>query len=252
MPGAELALIIAGAACAGFVQGLAGFGFGLVSLSFWAWGLVPQQAAVLATVGGFTGQLLAALTLRRGTRWGQLWPFLAGALVGLPLGLWLLLVADANWFRLFVGGVLALWCPLMLVSGRLPRVRGGRMADGLAGAAGGVMGPLGGFTGAIPSLWCTLRGMDRDEQRSLMQSFNLVVLATTSAAFLQRGLITTAHLPALGVTVASLVGPALLGMWLYTRISALAFRNVVLGLLTASGVAMLAATLPALLSQRSA
>ena len=73
-----------------------------------------------------------------------------------------------------------------------------------------------------------------------------------SAAFLQRGLITTAHLPALGVTVASLVGPALLGMWLYTRISALAFRNVVLGLLTASGVAMLAATLPALLSQRSA
>ena len=248
MPGAELALVIVGAACAGFVQGLAGFGFGLVSLSFWAWGLPPQQAAVMATVGGFTGQLLAALTLRRGTRWSLLWPFLAGGLCGLPLGLWLLQVADATWFRLFVGGLLAVWCPAMLLSGRLPRfTRGGRLADALAGAAGGVMGPLGGFTGAIPSLWCTLRGMDRDEQRSVLQNFNLVMLATTSLAFLQNGLITPAHVPGLGVTMASLLLPALLGMWLYTRISALAFRNVVLGLLTASGVAMLAATLPQVL-----
>lgn len=248
MPGTDLALIVVGAACAGFVQGLAGFGFGLVSLSFWAWGLPPQQAAVLATVGGFTGQLLAALTLRRGTRWSLLWPFLAGGLCGLPLGLWLLQVADATWFRLFVGGLLAVWCPVMLLSGRLPRItRGGRVADALAGAAGGVMGPLGGFTGAIPSLWCTLRGMDRDEQRSVLQSFNLVMLATTSLAFLHNGLITPAHLPGLGVTMAALLGPALLGMWLYTRISALAFRNVVLGLLTASGVAMLAATLPQVL-----
>ncbi|MEN9630467.1 MAG: putative rane protein [Pseudomonadota bacterium] len=252
MTGAELALVIAGAACAGFVQGLAGFGFGLVSLSFWAWGLPPQQAAVLATVGGFAGQLLAALTLRRGTRWALLWPMLAGALAGLPLGLWLLQAANATWFRLFVGTLLAVWCPLMLLSGRLPRItRGGRVADAAAGAAGGLMGPLGGFTGAIPSLWCTLRGMDRHEQRALMQSFNLVVLATTSGLFLQRGLLTPAHGPALAVTAASLLVPALLGMWLYTRISALAFRNVVLGLLTASGVAMLAATLPALVAQRS-
>lgn len=248
MPGAELALIVLGAACAGFVQGLAGFGFGLVSLSFWAWGLPPQQAAVLATVGGFTGQLLAALTLRRGTRWSLLWPFLAGGLCGLPLGMWLLQVADATWFRLFVGGLLAVWCPVMLLSGRLPRItHGGRVADALAGAAGGVMGPLGGFTGAIPSLWCTLRRMDRDEQRSVLQSFNLVMLATTSLAFLQNGLITPSHLPGLGVTVASLLLPALLGMWLYTRISAITFRNVVLGLLTGSGVAMLSATLPQVL-----
>lgn len=248
MSGAELALIIAGAACAGFVQGLAGFGFGLVSLSFWAWGLPPQQAAVLATVGGLAGQVLAAVTVRRSFIWRSLWPFLAGGLLALPVGLWLLQSADATWFRIFVGTLLALWCPLMLISGRLPRItRGGRWADAAAGWAGGLMGPLGGFTGAIPTLWCTLRGMDREEQRSVIQSFNLVMLALTTAAYLQRGLITVGHLPALGVTVLSLAVPALLGMRLYARISALAFRNVVLGLLTTSGLAMLAATLPRLM-----
>jgi uncharacterized membrane protein YfcA len=242
--GPELALIVVGAATAGFVQGLSGFGFGLVSMSFWAWGLVPQQAAVLSTVGGLTGQLLAALTVRRGTRWTTLWPFLAGGLCGLPLGLWLLQHADPRGFKIFVGALLAIWCPLMLLGSHLPRwQRGGRAADALAGLGGGLMGPLGGFTGAVPTLWCTLRGMDRDVQRAVIQNFNLAMLAVTTAAYLQRGLITGAHLPAIGLVAASLLVPALVGMRVYIGISPQAFRNVVLGLLTASGVAMLASAL---------
>ena len=241
----ELWLIVVGAATAGFVQGLSGFGFGLVSMSFWAWGLAPQQAAVLATVGGLTGQVLAAVTVRRGARWRLLWPFLAGGLCGLPIGFLLLQQADVRWFRIFIGTLLALWCPLMLVSGRLPRwQRGGRLADAVAGSAGGLMGPLGGFTGAIPTLWCTLRGMDRDEQRAVIQNFNLTLLAVTTLAYVQRGLITTAHLPQIALVAAALLVPALIGMRVYLGISPLVFRNVVLGLLTASGLAMLASVLP--------
>ncbi|PZX25960.1 conserved hypothetical protein [Cupriavidus phytorum] len=55
---------------------------------------------------------------------------------------------------------------------------GGRVADGMAGAAGGVMGGIGGvmggiggFTGLIPMLRCTLRGFDKDEQRRRVASF---------------------------------------------------------------------------------
>jgi uncharacterized membrane protein YfcA len=244
-------LIVVGAATAGFVQGLSGFGFGLVSMSFWAWGLAPQQAAVLATVGGLTGQVLAALTVRRGARWRTLWPFLAGGLCGVPLGMLLLQQADVRWYRVFVGGLLALWCPLMLISGRLPRLnRGGRrsqtVADGLAGSFGGLMGPLGGFTGVIPTLWCTLRGMDRDEQRAVIQNFNLTLLAVTTAVYVQQGLITTRHLPEIGLVAVSLLVPALVGMRVYMGISPQAFRSVVLGLLTLSGVAMLVSVLPQL------
>lgn len=240
----ELLLIAAGAATAGFVQGLSGFGFGLVAMSFWAWGLAPQQAAVLSTVGGLAGQVLAALTVRRGARWPRLWPFLAGGLCGLPLGLWLLQHADARGFKLFVGALLVVWCPLMLFSGRLPRLHhGGRVADALAGAGGGLMGPLGGFTGVVPTLWCTLRGLDRDEQRAVIQNFNLAMLAATTAAYLQRGLITTAHLPQIALVALSLTLPALVGMRVYLGISPQAFRNVVLGLLTASGLAMLVSAL---------
>ena len=44
---APLLWIVVGAATAGFVQGLTGFGFGLVAMSFWAWVLDPRLAAVL-------------------------------------------------------------------------------------------------------------------------------------------------------------------------------------------------------------
>ncbi|MFT3822077.1 MAG: sulfite exporter TauE/SafE family protein [Rubrivivax sp.] len=239
----ELWLIIAGAATAGFVQGLSGFAFSLVSLSFWAWGLEPQRAAVLATVGGLTGQILAALAVRRGSRWRTLWPFIAGGLCGIPVGVLLLPHIELRAFKLLIGGLLVVWCPLMLFGSRLPQVRGGRAADAAAGAIGGLMGPLGGFTGAVPTLWCTLRGMDRDEQRAVVQNFNLTMLAVSTAAYLQRGLITPALYADLGLVAASLTLPALLGMRVYIGISPLAFRQVVLSLLTLSGLAMLASAL---------
>ena len=45
-------LVIAlGAAVAGFVQGLSGFAFGMVAMSFWAWVLPPQEAAALSVFG---------------------------------------------------------------------------------------------------------------------------------------------------------------------------------------------------------
>ncbi|MFY9511498.1 MAG: TSUP family transporter, partial [Rubrivivax sp.] len=115
---APLLLIVVGAAGAGFVQGLSGFGFSLVALSFWAWALDPQLAAVLAVFGGLSGQLLAAFTVRRGFDARLVLPFIAGGLLGLPLGLWLLPRVDATMFRAFVGTLLALWCPVMLFSSR--------------------------------------------------------------------------------------------------------------------------------------
>ncbi len=54
-----LYLVIAlGAAAAGFVQGLSGFAFGMVAMSFWAWVLQPQDAAALAVFGSLVGQVI--------------------------------------------------------------------------------------------------------------------------------------------------------------------------------------------------
>ena len=69
----EVILVVAlGAAVAGFVQGLSGFAFGMVAMSFWAWVLEPQLAAldlpdgVTAELAGETTQVTEMLSRQRG------------------------------------------------------------------------------------------------------------------------------------------------------------------------------------------
>ena len=170
-------LVVVGAMAAGFVQGLSGFGFGMVAMSFWAWTIDPRLAAAMAVFGSLTGQLLAAFTVRRGFAMTHLLPFIAGGLLGIPLGVMLLPHLEPLIFKAFIGALLGIWCPIMLFATRLPKITaGGKVADGVAGAVGGIMGGIGGFTGVIPTLWCTLRGFDRDVQRSVIQNFNLSML----------------------------------------------------------------------------
>ncbi|WP_140629479.1 sulfite exporter TauE/SafE family protein [Methylibium rhizosphaerae] len=245
-----VALVVLGAAVGGFVQGLSGFAFSMVALSIWAWAVEPRLAAAMAVFGGLTGQVLAAVTVRRGFDLKRLLPFLAGGVVGIPIGVALLPHLDVTLFRVLFGSLLVTWCPVMLMARRLPHLQaGGRWADGVVGATGGVMGGLGGFTGAVPTLWCTLRGFDKDAQRAIIQNFNLAALAMTMASYLACGVITRDMLPMFAIVAPAMLLPALLGARLYIGISEAAFRKIVLSLLTASGVALLASSLPVLLQR---
>ena len=247
----DLILLVAfGAALAGFVQGLSGFGFGLTAMSLWAWTLEPRLAAALAVFGALTGQVLAAVTVRRGWDWQRLAPFIFGGLAGLPLGLYLLPRLDIPLFKAVLGGMIIVVCPLMFFAARLPRIdHGGKTADAIAGAAGGVMGGLGGFTGVVPTLWCTLRGWAKDEQRAVIQNFNLAMQVVTFASYVATGIVDATMVPLFLVVAPAMLIPTLLGARLYIGISEAAFRQVVLGLLTASGLALLASSLPVVLSR---
>ncbi|HEY9272974.1 sulfite exporter TauE/SafE family protein [Achromobacter sp.] len=242
-------LVAVGAMAAGFVQGLSGFGFGMVAMSFWAWTIDPKLAAAMVVFGSLTGQLLAAFSVRRGFAMAHLLPFVAGGLLGIPAGVKLLPYLDPLMFKALVGGLLAVWCPVMLLATRLPPITaGGRFADGVVGAMGGVMGGIGGFTGVIPTLWCTLRRFDRDVQRAVIQNFNLSMLVVTMASYIYTGVVTRDMLPLFAVILPAMLVPTLWGTRVYVGISDLAFRRIVLGLLTVSGVALLASSLPGLLA----
>jgi uncharacterized membrane protein YfcA len=216
-------------------------------MSIWAWTLEPRLAAALAVFGGLAGQIVGIFSVRRGFDIARLAPFVVGGLAGLPLGIWLLPRLDVALFKALLGAFLLVVCPLMLAAERLPRVtHGGRVADALSGAAGGVMGGLGGFTGVVPTLWCTLRGWEKDTQRGVIQNFNLAMLAVTFAGYVATGIVSAKQLTLLAVVLPSMLAPALAGARLYLRISPGLFRRVVLALLTASGFAMLWAAVPAL------
>jgi uncharacterized membrane protein YfcA len=249
LTGLSLYLIVAlGAGVAGFVQGLSGFAFGLVAMSFWAWGVEPLLGAVLAVFGALTGQLIAAVTVRRAFDKSLLLPFVLGGLAGVPVGVWLLPRMDVPVFKACLGTLLVLWAPAMLMSASLPKIgRGGRVGDAVSGLAGGVMAGIAGFAGAVPTLWCVMRGFPRDTARAVIQNVNLAMLMVSFGIHLASGNVQASMLPLLAIVAACVLVPVLLGARLYIGISEAAFRRIVLGLLTASGVALLASSVPVLL-----
>lgn len=160
-----LFVVILGAMVAGFVQGLSGFAFSLISMSIWVWVLDPKTAAALAVFGALIGQIIATFSIRRGFNLKLLLPFILGGVVGIPLGIYLLPQINDIWFKAFIGTLLVIWCPVMLFSKHLPTLNiNNRYADAIVGIAGGVMGALGGFSGVFPTLWCTLCGYNRCSQ----------------------------------------------------------------------------------------
>lgn len=246
----QLWLVVLGAIVAGFVQGLSGFAFGLVAMSFWAWAIEPQLAAVMTVFGALTGQIIAAISVRRGFNFKLLLPFLIGGLMGTPIGVIILPLLDVHLFKLVLGALLVVWCPLMLFAGHLPRITaGGSFADGLIGFIGGVMGGIGGFTGPIPTLWCTLRQWEKDTQRAIIQNFNLAALSATMATYIVTGKLKVEMLPTMAIVAPAMLVPTLLGAKLYVGISESTFRKIVLTLLTVSGVALLASAVPHLAGQ---
>ena len=100
----------------------------------------------------------------------------------------------------------------------------------------------------IPTLWCTLRGFDRDVQRAVIQNFNLSMLAVTMASYVLTGVVTRDMLPLFALIVPAMLVPTIWGTRVYVGISDVAFRRVVLGLLTISGIALLASSVPRLLA----
>jgi len=237
-------LILAGALLAGFVNGLAGFGTGLVALGLWLHAIDPALAAPLVVICSVIAQLLSLLSIRPRLSLRRLWPFLLGGVLGVPVGVMALDRIEPDTFRAAVGLFLVGYCAFTLLSRRLPVIDvGGRAADGAVGLAGGILGGAAGLSGALPTVWCGLKGWGKAEQRAVYQPFNLTILSWALVSYAWNGVL-TAEIGRL--TLICLPG-TVLGVWLgvraYGRVDDRQFRHIVLWLLLASGTVLTATNL---------
>lgn len=229
-------IVFAGALLAGFVSGLTGTGTGLVALGLWLLVVDPVLAAPLVVICSVTAQILSLFSIKPALNLNRLYPFLIGGIIGVPIGVMALDRIEVGSFRISIGIFLFLYCAAMLASRRLPVIDwGGRPADGAVGFAGGILGGAAGLSGALPTVWCGLKGWGKTEQRAVYQPFNLAILSWALIAQAQQGFI-TAEVGRL--TLICLPG-TVLGVWLgvkaFGRVDDRQFRLIILWLLLASG-----------------
>lgn len=243
-PAGDIAIVVAGALVAGFVNGLSGTGYALMALGFWLQAMSPVTAAPLVALCAVAGHLQALRSIWSGVRWPRLWPFLATGLIGVPIGTALLEHVRVQPLKLGVGILLIFYSAWMGFVRRPPIVSGGgRIADATAGFAGGVLGGMASLSGPVPTIWVQLRGWTKDEQRGVNQPFNMTILATALVTAGVAGLLDRTFWIWAAITVpVSLVG-ARLGLMLYGRVNDVVFRQLVLVLLGLSGMTLVLTSL---------
>jgi hypothetical protein len=236
---ATTVVVVLGALCGGFVTGLAGFGTGLTALAFWLHVVNPVVAAALVVSCSVVGQAQSLYTVRREIRWRRAWPFLAGGIVGVPVGVAALELIAPQPLKVFLGIVLIGYTCVMLGLRRFPATAwGGKVADGMIGFGGGALGGLAGLSGPLPTIWCGLRGWNGDAQRAVYQPFNLIVLAIALCSYIFQGIMTRDIWELVLICVPATILGTFWGIRMYGRVNDQQFRTIVLGLLLMSGIVL--------------
>ena len=231
---------------AAFVQGVAGFGFGMVAMGLLPL-VLPLTVAVpaVAVLGGLSNAAVLAEN-RGGLRRDAVLPLLAGAFVGVPLGVLFLHEADPRLVERALGIALVLYA----LHGLLARTAGSgappvasRWRDGVGAVAGSLGGVLGGAfnTGGPPVvLYVAWRRYPPAVVKAALQCFFLVSTAYQLALFAASGTLSETALRTAAVGLPSLGVGLFAGIALGRRLDAAAFRRVVLVVLLVLGIRFLA------------
>lgn len=237
----ELVLFVATTFVGSLVAGLAGFAFGLVAAAIWLHILTPLHTATLIVAYGLLVQGYAVWKLRRSIDLRRLLPLVIGGQIGIPIGIELLRWSTAAGMRVGIGVLLVAFSLYSLLKPPLkPMAKAGPLADGTIGVLSGMVGGTTGLAGILPTVWASLRGWTKDQQRAVFQPVAVTIFAGCAAWLGGTGAVDreTVRLFALGL-------PALLlGSWaglkFYGRLDEAGFRRVVLVLLLLSGLSLCA------------
>jgi uncharacterized membrane protein YfcA len=234
--------LVLGAIAGGFINGLAGTGTALFALGFYLVVLEPTTAvavvAFMAILAGVQGLWIVRTEIFKEPR--RLLRYLVPGLVGVPIGLSLLGKVDASLLRILIAALLITYGGYFTFRASLPAFsRKTPWLDALIGLSGGVLGGAASVSGAIPSMWLSLRPWTKSETRAVLQPYNMVTLSATVTLLFFKGAYDQTAVQALLLTVPCGLIAAQLGIAVFRRLKDAMFRRLLIGLTLMMGVGIL-------------
>lgn len=228
------------------MQGLSGFGFGLVAMSVLPFFMELTSAVPLIAVYSLTLTLMMGWRHRAGLDRASALPMVVGGVLGIPIGIFFLKSGNPVWVKGTLGTVLMVFALWSLRSNA--RV-GAPIANGWglpAGFLGGILGGAFNTSGPPVVIYCSLRAWPKQQTVASLQAFfNVAGIAAVTGHSLS-GLLTPALLWDNMVSIPALLGGLMIGNHLHDRVDQDAFRRVLLGAIFLFGVAYVAPILFAL------
>lgn len=220
-----------------FVSGLAGFAFSAVAGAILLRMLQPLEAVPLMMACSVGVQAANLWALRNNIRWRESLILILGGVLGVPVALWLLHNTGARTFQQVFGLIVALYSGYMLCKPGIACLRqmdGGRNA--LIGFGGGLIGGLTAMPGALPTIWCDIHGLPKNQQRGLVQPFIAAMQIVALAMMVARHDLSLNVVVELGLSIPALIAGSALGLLAFRSVNEAIFRRIILGMLLVSGI----------------
>jgi uncharacterized membrane protein YfcA len=220
-----------------FVSGLSGFAFSAIAGGILLHIMEPLEAVPLMMACSVGVQAANLWALRGHIQWKDSLLLTVGGLLGIPIALGLLRVIDAQSFRQGFGLAVAIYASYMLFrpscNRHAPMRRGSKM---LVGFGGGVIGGLTAMPGALPTIWCDIHGLPKNQQRGIVQPFIAAMQIFALTLMLLRNDLSSKVLFDFAFSVPALLIGSALGMLAFRNVNELMFRRIVLLILLLSGI----------------
>ena len=92
--------------------------------------------------------------------------------------------------------------------------------------------------GAVPTIWCDMRGMPKNDQRGLVQPFIAIMQVLALALLLGQQSLSPRLVVDLAISLPALFAGSVLGIVAFRNVNEIGFRRIILVLLLLSGASL--------------
>ena len=235
-PSLYLLILLSGAFLGAFIQGATGFGSGLLINAFWLHIMEPTHAIPLNVVTSLFISGVPIYKLRKKLDFSKLKQFAIFGIVGIPIGMYLLVISDPSKLKFSIGILLVIYAVLMLKISSFSINVNNKSINNLVGFISGIIGGLTALLGIIPVAWFSVQRLPKNTKRGTYEPFIFITSIAAIISFAFAGLYKIEMIFDLLKIIPALLVGSWLGIKIYNKINDNLFRKVVLGLILLSGL----------------
>ncbi len=235
-----LIYLFIGAFASGFVNGLAGLGTSLFALGWWLQVMTPLEAVATILVTSVVSGIQGMWLVWRSINWRHLCRFLIPALLGVPIGLYLLSYINAGFLTTLVATFLIVYGGFFSFRARLPHLtRETPLLDTGVGFTAGILGAVAGLSGALPTMLCSMRPWPKMKQRAILQPFNFIILGLSALLLALQGGYTASTMKIIAMAFPLTMVASVFGLFVFRQLNDNQFRRLLIVMMLVSGIILL-------------
>lgn len=219
-------------------QTVVGFGAPLISMPFMIVWLGAKTATPLSALVGLLTSVFVLIYYRSHFNLQAVIKLLAAAVIGVPVGTYLLNLVDARSLKILLGVIVIGYALYSLASPKLPKLQG-KFWEYVFGFFAGIMGGALNTSGPIVVIYASFKQWKPEEFRSNLQGFFIVTNVVIMVSHYLSGNLDSQFAANVGWAIGGMLVAIVVGLVISSRVNEKIFRTLVIIVLIASGIQLL-------------